>query len=137
MLEKIRQPADFIISKTTIRPEVGIILGTGLGGLVDEIEQQEVLNYSDIPNFPGSTVSGHSGRLILGVLGGKRVVAMQGSITRSIYIWGQGLEAQTVVDRCHDITSFGEIMSHLRITQVLLVAIIESAAVDKQQQGPA
>lgn len=78
MLEKIRQTADFIISKTTIRPEVGIILGTGLGGLVEEIEQQEVLNYSDIPNFPVSTVSGHSGRLILGMLGGKRVVAMQG-----------------------------------------------------------
>lgn len=78
MLEKINQAVDFIKGNTTIRPEVGIILGTGLGGLVNEIDNQEVLEYKNIPNFPLSTVQGHSGKLILGTLGGKKVVAMQG-----------------------------------------------------------
>lgn len=78
MLEKINQTATFIRSKVTIEPEVGIILGTGLGGLVREIENQQALEYKDIPNFPVSTVEGHSGRLIFGTLGGKKVVAMQG-----------------------------------------------------------
>src|SRR6202008_3803349 len=59
-------------------PEVGIILGTGLGGLVKEIAVEHVLPYEDIPNFPVSTVEGHSGKLIFGNLGGKNVVAMQG-----------------------------------------------------------
>ncbi|MCB8963805.1 MAG: purine-nucleoside phosphorylase [Bacteroidales bacterium] len=78
MLEKINQTATYIKGKVSIAPEVGIILGTGLGGLVREIEQQEILEYKDIPNFPVSTVEGHSGRLIFGMLGGKKVVAMQG-----------------------------------------------------------
>ncbi|MDR1199643.1 MAG: purine-nucleoside phosphorylase, partial [Prevotellaceae bacterium] len=56
----------------------GIILGTGLGGLVNKISNQEILEYADIPNFPVSTVEGHSGRLIFGELGGKNVMAMQG-----------------------------------------------------------
>jgi purine-nucleoside phosphorylase len=59
-------------------PEVGIILGTGLGGLVRSIEAPTAIEYKDIPGFPVSTVEGHSGRLIFGRLGGKRVVAMQG-----------------------------------------------------------
>jgi purine-nucleoside phosphorylase len=59
-------------------PEIGIILGTGLGGLVHEIEIQYTLPYESIPDFPVSTVEGHSGKLIFGMLGGKRIVAMQG-----------------------------------------------------------
>lgn len=78
MLEKINQTVTYIKDKVTIEPEVGIILGTGLGGLVKEIENQQTLEYSTIPNFPVSTVDGHSGRLIFGTLGGKNVVAMQG-----------------------------------------------------------
>lgn len=78
MLEKIKQTADFIKEKTGFCPEVGVILGTGLGGLVQEIEAEHVLSYEDIPNFPVSTVEGHSGKLILGTLSGKKVVAMQG-----------------------------------------------------------
>lgn len=78
MLEKIKQTADFIKEKTGLCPEVGVILGTGLGGLVQEIEAEHVLSYEDIPNFPVSTVEGHSGKLILGTLSGKKVVAMQG-----------------------------------------------------------
>ncbi|RPH32959.1 MAG: purine-nucleoside phosphorylase [Bacteroidales bacterium] len=78
MLEKIRETVAFIESKITITPEVGIILGTGLGGLVRDIKNQQLLEYKTIPNFPLSTVDGHSGRLIFGELGGKKVVAMQG-----------------------------------------------------------
>jgi purine-nucleoside phosphorylase len=78
MLEKIKQSVDFIQSRIKSAPEVGIILGTGLGGLVNEIETETAIPYSDIPNFPVSTVVGHKGQLIFGKLGGKNVVAMQG-----------------------------------------------------------
>jgi purine-nucleoside phosphorylase len=78
MLEKIKNTVDFIKSKTDFQPEVGIILGTGLGGLVNEIDVTFTLPYEEIPNFPVSTVVGHKGQLIFGVLGGKNVVAMQG-----------------------------------------------------------
>lgn len=78
MLDKIKETAEYIQSQTDINPEVGIILGTGLGGLVNEIDIQDMIPYEEIPNFPVSTVEGHSGKLILGKLGGKPVVAMQG-----------------------------------------------------------
>jgi purine-nucleoside phosphorylase len=78
MLEKIKSTAAFIEEKINFKPDVGIILGTGLGGLVKEIEIEHSLPYEDIPNFPLSTVEGHSGKLIFGTLGGKKVVAMQG-----------------------------------------------------------
>ncbi len=78
MLEKVKETVAYIQSKVTVSPQVGIILGTGLGGLAKDIANQEILNYGDIPNFPVSTVEGHSGRLIFGDLGGKKVVAMQG-----------------------------------------------------------
>lgn len=78
MLEKIKETADYIQLKTGFHPEIGIILGTGLGGLVKEIEIVHSLSYEAIPNFPVSTVEGHSGKLIFGKLGGKSVMAMQG-----------------------------------------------------------
>jgi purine-nucleoside phosphorylase len=78
MLGQIKETANFLTEKTNAKPEVGIILGTGLGGLVDEIDIEHSISYEDIPNFPISTVEGHSGRLIFGKLGGKVVVAMQG-----------------------------------------------------------
>lgn len=78
MLNDIKNAAEYIQSKTDFKPEVGIILGTGLGGLVEHIKTEKVIEYTDIPNFPVSTVEGHSGRLIFGMLGGKKVVAMQG-----------------------------------------------------------
>jgi len=78
MLQTIKNTANFIKEKTNFSPEVGIILGTGLGGLVSEIEIQHSLAYNEIPNFPVSTVEGHSGRLIFGTLGGKNIIAMQG-----------------------------------------------------------
>lgn len=79
MLEKILETVDFIKSKTNgFEPEVGIVLGSGLGGLVNVIDTQYSTPYAEIPNFPVSTVAGHQGKLILGTLSGRRVVAMQG-----------------------------------------------------------
>jgi len=78
MLEKIRQTANYILERTRQKPDTGIILGTGLGGLVKEIEISTTIPYDEIPNFPVSTVEGHAGRLIFGRLGDKEVLAMQG-----------------------------------------------------------
>ncbi len=68
----------YIRTKTNATPSVGIILGTGLGGLVQEIHKDTVIDYSEIPHFPVSTVESHKGKLIFGSLAGKQVVAMQG-----------------------------------------------------------
>ena len=79
MLEQIRQTADFLSERITGKmPEIAIILGTGLGPIVDYIEEAQYIPYAEIPNFPISTVEGHSGNLIFGKMGGKRVMAMQG-----------------------------------------------------------
>jgi purine-nucleoside phosphorylase len=78
MLEKIKNTASFIRNKIQSEPEIGIILGTGLGGMVKEIDIQTTIDYKDIPEFPVSTVEGHQGKLIYGILGGKKIVAMQG-----------------------------------------------------------
>jgi len=78
MLDKIKESVDYISRFVKGIPEAGIILGTGLGGLTRDIITEKEIPYSDIPNFPISTVEGHKGQLIFGTLGGKRIVAMQG-----------------------------------------------------------
>ena len=78
MLQKIQETAEFLKSKMTTAPETAIILGTGLGSLVNEITDKYEIKYEDIPNFPLSTVEGHSGKLIFGKLGNKDIMAMQG-----------------------------------------------------------
>lgn len=78
MLDQIKETTDFIKARVPEKPQFGIILGTGLGGLVDEIEILHTLNYRGIPNFPVSTVESHAGKLIFGKLGGKNIIAMQG-----------------------------------------------------------
>ena len=92
MLKKIIQSVEYIHDKVPIQPEVGIVLGTGLGGLVEEIDIEHTLEYSDIPNFAVSTVESHSGKLLFGKLGGKNVVAMQG---RFHYYEGYSMEQVT------------------------------------------
>lgn len=77
-IENIEESFKFIKSIIPQRPQIGIILGTGLGNLADYIENQIVIAYKDIPEFPVSTVEGHAGRLIYGDLEGKKVLAMQG-----------------------------------------------------------
>ncbi len=78
MLEQIKQTADYIRARVENLPDTAIILGTGLGALVDHIEDKKYIPYSEIPNFPVSTVEGHSGNLIFGRLGSRPVMAMQG-----------------------------------------------------------
>ena len=78
MLQKIQETAEFLRGKMTTTPETAIILGTGLGSLVNEITDKYEIEYKDIPNFPLSTVEGHSGKLIFGKLGNKEIMAMQG-----------------------------------------------------------
>lgn len=92
MLERIKSTVSFIQDKTNFKPEVGIILGTGLGGLVKDIEIEHSLDYDTIPEFPVSTVDGHHGRLIFGKLGGKKIVAMQGR-----FHYYEGYPMETVV----------------------------------------
>jgi purine-nucleoside phosphorylase len=75
-----------------MRPTVGIVLGTGLGGLVGEIDVETSIDYADIPHFPLSTVESHKGKLIFGTLAGKKVVAMQG---RFHYYEGYSMEQVT------------------------------------------
>lgn len=78
MIQQINTTAEFLRSKVAEMPEIAIILGSGLGGLTKSIEDQTVIPYAEIPNFPVSTVEGHSGNLIFGKLAGKPVIAMQG-----------------------------------------------------------
>ena len=78
MYKKIQDTAAWLKERITTNPETAIILGTGLGHLSDEIQKETIIPYSEIPNFPVSTVEGHNGQLILGKLGGKDILAMQG-----------------------------------------------------------
>lgn len=81
MLQALNDSIKYIKNKIgEFEPEIGIVLGTGLGGLVNEIEVQHSIMYSSIPNFPISTLEFHSGKLIFGMLKGKKVVAMQGRL---------------------------------------------------------
>lgn len=78
MLNKIKETTAFLQSQGIEAPEVGIVLGTGLGGLVKEIEVIKAIDYDKIPHFPVSTVESHHGKLIYGTVKGKKVLAMQG-----------------------------------------------------------
>ena len=75
-----RESAEYIKSKIKSTPEIGIILGTGLGGVVDGVEKEIEIPYSEIPNFPSSTVDSHAGKMIIGKLSGKDVLVMQGRV---------------------------------------------------------
>ena len=78
MLERIQETAAYLKAKMQTQPETAIILGTGLGSLAGEITEKYEIPYEEIPNFPVSTVEGHSGKLIFGKLGEKDIMAMQG-----------------------------------------------------------
>lgn len=70
--------ADFFLERTTLRPKIGIICGSGLGSLADQLTERDSFPYESIPNFPISTVEGHAGQMIFGLLGGIPVMCMQG-----------------------------------------------------------
>jgi len=78
MWEKVAETVSFINEKTNFQPEYGVILGSGLGGFANDINIEYSILYSDIPNFPVSTVQGHKGALLFGTIGNKKIMAMQG-----------------------------------------------------------
>lgn len=92
LYEKILEAVAFIRKTTSFQPEFGIILGTGLGQLANEIQVEQTISYGDIPHFPVSTVQSHQGQLVFGILAGKKVVAMAG---RFHYYEGYSMEQVT------------------------------------------
>jgi purine-nucleoside phosphorylase len=80
VLKEIERAADFVLDRIGESPAIGIILGTGLGGLVEKVAIDQALSYQEIPHFPLSTVPGHAGRLIFGRCAGKKVLVMQGRV---------------------------------------------------------
>ncbi len=76
--DKVHESIDFINSKVKVNPTVGVILGSGLGSLVDRIEDKQIIAYSDIPSFPQSSLEGHEGNLVFGKLGNYDLMVMQG-----------------------------------------------------------
>jgi purine-nucleoside phosphorylase len=79
-IQKIDEIADLICSKMPLQPKIGIILGSGLGALAEDVENKQVIPYSEIPGWPVSTVIGHSGRLVIGQLEQQNVFVMQGRV---------------------------------------------------------
>ena len=108
MLETIRETVSYTRERTDLVPRVGIILGTGLGDMVKEIDPAAVLEYEDIPNFPVSTVETHHGKLIFGSLKGQSIVAMQGR-----FHYYEGYNAQ-------QITFPVRVMKYLGITHLFV-----------------
>ncbi len=92
MLQKVKDAVDFIQSKYTTKPAVGIVLGSGLGSFTEQINIEFEILYNTIPHFPVSTVEGHTGKLIFGELSGKKVVAMAGR-----FHYYEGYSTQEVV----------------------------------------
>ena len=92
-IEKINQASEYIKSRTDVTPLVGIVLGSGLGELAEKISDKTVIPYTDIPGFPASTAIGHKGNFIIGKLGGKQVIAMQG---RFHYYEGYNMSLVTI-----------------------------------------
>lgn len=92
LFDKIQQTVSYIQQQTNASPTIGIILGSGLGGLVDVLNTTKEISYQDIPGFPVSTVEGHSGNMLFGTLGGKEVVMMAG---RFHYYEGYSMEDVT------------------------------------------
>lgn len=91
-LTRVERAARFVHSKTKLRPQVAVVLGSGLGGFADELKQSARIPYEDIPNFPRSTAIGHAGRLVIGRLGDLPLAVMQGRV--HLY---EGYSAQEVV----------------------------------------
>ena len=127
MLDKIKETAAFLAAKVADMPDTAIILGTGLGTLVDHMEDKQYIPYAEIPNFPVSTVEGHSGNLIFGTLGGKRVMAMQG---RFHYYEGYDMKQVTFpvrvmralgVDTLYVSTAAGGMNTEFRVGDVMVL----------------
>ena len=108
MLNQIYTTCEFIKEKTNFIPEYGVILGSGLGNFAEDINIEFTLPYTDIPNFPLSTVPGHNGALLFGTVGTKKVLAMQG---RFHYYEGYDMKEVTFPIR---------VMKHLGVTKLIV-----------------
>lgn len=119
MYNKVMESVNYIESKVSTKPEIAVILGSGLGNLIDILEDKQYIEYKDIPNFPQSTVKGHEGRLVFGNLKGKAVLIMQGrfhyyegytmkEVTYPVYVMQKiGVKKLIVTNACGGInTSF-------------------------------
>ncbi|MDD5544156.1 MAG: purine-nucleoside phosphorylase [Acidobacteriia bacterium] len=78
--DKVRDAVEFLNARTSARPKIALVLGSGLGAFADQVGKREVIPYSEIPNFPKSTVEGHSGNLVIGNEGGTSIAVMQGRV---------------------------------------------------------
>ncbi|MDO4337212.1 MAG: purine-nucleoside phosphorylase [Eubacteriales bacterium] len=115
--DKVKESADYIKGKISELPSVGVILGSGLGGLVDIMEEKTVIPYKEIPNFPQSHVAGHAGNLVIGRIGNVIAAAMQGrfhfyegfemkEVTYPIYVMKMlGIESLIVTNACGGINA--------------------------------
>ena len=133
--QHIMESAEFIKQKTSHSPKIGIVLGSGLGALIDIIEDKEVIAYSQIPHFPQSHVEGHAGNLVLGRIGGQTVVCMQGrfhyyegfemkEVTYPIYVMKQlGVESLIVTNACGGINTTFEPGDLMLITDHITTAV--------------
>ncbi len=92
LMDKIKECLAFIRTQTAFKPDIALVLGTGLGNLAQRIKAEKVFEYGDLPFFPKTTVQSHSGKLILGELGGKKIAAMEG---RFHFYEGYSLEEVT------------------------------------------
>ena len=108
MWEKVQETVSYIKNKTGYTPDYGVILGSGLGNFTDDIKIEFTLPYTEIPNFPVSTVEGHKGALVFGTIGDKKVVAMQG---RFHYYEGYDMKEVTFPIR---------VMKHLGVTKLIV-----------------
>lgn len=127
-LEKIKEATKAIQSKSNYQPTIGLILGSGLGDLANQIKNPEKYPYSEIPHFAVSTVKGHSGQLVIGELEGKQVIAMQGRIH---YYEGYGMKKITFpvrvmkalgVDIIIVTNAAGGISQHLYVGALMLIS---------------
>lgn len=108
-MEKINEAVAYIESQLEEKPTVGLILGSGLGELADEIENARVIPYGNIPHFPVSTVEGHKGQFVIGTLSGKTVIAMQGR-----FHYYEGYAIQEIVMPIRVLKKLG--VTHLIVT---------------------
>lgn len=108
MWELVQETVNYIKNKTNFTPEYGVILGSGLGSFTDDIQIAFTLPYSEIPNFPVSTVEGHKGALVFGTIGDKKVVAMQG---RFHYYEGYSMQEVTFPVR---------VMKYIGVTKLIV-----------------
>jgi len=127
LFDKIRETAGFIKNRIDQLPVAGIILGSGLGSMADLVEEPVVIPYRDIPNFPVSTVEGHEGKLIFGLLGGRQVVMMAG---RFHYYEGYNMDEVTFpvrvmkaigVETLFISNAAGGMNKHFRVGDIMLI----------------